>query len=242
MFRAYGNYWIGYADFRGRTDVRGYWLAVLANFIISMAIAFVYGFIVGLQGFGNPVTASYAFSLLCLLPSFAIIVRRLRDAGEKWTNIFWLLLPIAGAVVLIIKLCKPTAAERAAAQPAAVPPVTPAPVRAAQPSAPAQRPSAGGAVYGRSAVYKKLPLASLREYTGNGVCDVCNDSLSGRKAYIVPNDAFYRSPEYREHFKRVNSMFGITGAMAEQQLTHMQLTDTSPGSAVCEKCIHMFAE
>lgn len=45
-----------------------------------------------------------AFSVAVLLPMFAVTVRRLRDAGRNWTNIFWLLLPVAGAIVLIVQL------------------------------------------------------------------------------------------------------------------------------------------
>ncbi|HUG51593.1 MAG TPA: hypothetical protein VLZ78_11410, partial [Terrimesophilobacter sp.] len=33
-------------------------------------------------------------------PSLAVTVRRLRDAGYQWGHIFWLLLPVAGVIVL----------------------------------------------------------------------------------------------------------------------------------------------
>lgn len=45
-----------------------------------------------------------AFSVGTLLPMLAVTIRRLRDAGRVWTNIFWLFLPIAGAIVLIVQL------------------------------------------------------------------------------------------------------------------------------------------
>jgi uncharacterized membrane protein YhaH (DUF805 family) len=45
-----------------------------------------------------------AFSVAVLLPMFAVTIRRLRDAGREWTNIFWLLLPVAGTIVLIVHL------------------------------------------------------------------------------------------------------------------------------------------
>jgi uncharacterized membrane protein YhaH (DUF805 family) len=45
------------------------------------------------------------WSIAVLLPSLAVTVRRLRDAGRNWTELFWLLLPIAGAIVLIVHLC-----------------------------------------------------------------------------------------------------------------------------------------
>jgi uncharacterized membrane protein YhaH (DUF805 family) len=71
-------------------------------------------------------------------------------------------------------------------------------------------------------------------YTGTGVCDVCNRSLSNVKAYIVPNSVFYASPSWRAYFKRVS--FGATDA----DIRRMQTNDRSQGSAVCENCIHMF--
>jgi uncharacterized membrane protein YhaH (DUF805 family) len=76
---------------------------------------------------------------------------------------------------------------------------------------------------------KSYPL-----YTGSGVCDVCNRSLGSVKAYIVPNRVFYASPSWRAYFKRVS--FGATDA----DIKRMETNDRSPGSAVCENCIHMF--
>ena len=58
---------------------------------------------------GNSVYGYISFasvwSIVVLLPSLAVTVRRLRDAGRTWTELFWLLLPIAGAIVLIVHLC-----------------------------------------------------------------------------------------------------------------------------------------
>lgn len=108
MLEAYKNYWIGFADFKGRTNVKGYWLAVLAQFLVS----FILTFIVTFFGRYNPryatLTYLWPFQILCVLPSLAIMVRRLSDAGYSWINVFWLFLPIAGAVLLIIRLCKPS--------------------------------------------------------------------------------------------------------------------------------------
>ena len=75
-------------------------------------------------------------------------------------------------------------------------------------------------------------------YTGGGVCDVCNQSVSGRQAWIVPNDVFYGSPQYRQHLKNTMRMMGMTPTDAD--IERMRLMDHSQGSAVCENCIHMF--
>ena len=76
-------------------------------------------------------------------------------------------------------------------------------------------------------------------YTGQGVCDACNRPLSGVKAWIVPNDVFYASPQWRELQK--NNIFKLTGVKGtDADIARMQAQDHSPGSAICEHCIHMF--
>ena len=93
----------------------------------------------------------------------------------------------------------------------------------------------------------KKPLASFASYDESylgykkgGVCDVCNKGLSGKKAYAVPNDVFYASPEYREYMKS-GPFAAITGhRMTDADIDRMRDQDKSPGSAVCEDCIHMF--
>ena len=44
-------------------------------------------------------------------------MRRLRDAGHGWGNLFWILLPVAGAIVLIVLLAQPTQLTSPAATP-----------------------------------------------------------------------------------------------------------------------------
>lgn len=126
MLKAYKDYWLGYVDFRGRTSVAGYWFTVLANILVSIILSFILGFLAGILGafiydFQNTrfLALMLSFSCLCILPSLAIVIRRLRDAGKSWANIFWTFLPLAGSIILIVLLCQPsvppTQAELAAA-------------------------------------------------------------------------------------------------------------------------------
>ncbi len=62
-----------------------------------------------------------AFSVAVLLPMFAVTIRRLRDAGRAWTNIFWLLLPVAGAIVLIVQLSSMSITDAPMPTPPAMP-------------------------------------------------------------------------------------------------------------------------
>lgn len=238
MIEAYKNYWKGYADFTGRTSVGGYWWAVLAHVLAT----FLFSFLVGLAGgLGNNqhvvVTFSTTFMLLCITPSLAIAVRRLRDAGHAWTNLFWAFLPLVGSIILIVMLCKPTnsvASYQVIGQ-------------GSSNGAPAYRTYAPQQAVG---AFRKPSLHALQPYTGPGVCDVCNRSLSGRSAYVVPNPVFYGSPEWREHFRQIHrahcALLGLAGAGieadADRQIEMMRRNDSSAGSAVCADCIHMFAE
>lgn len=51
---------------------------------------------------------SGAFGVVVLVPTLAVTVRRLRDAGRSWVELFWLLLPVAGLIVLIVHLAEPS--------------------------------------------------------------------------------------------------------------------------------------
>ncbi len=98
----YIEMWKNYANFSDRTTVRGYWMAFLFNMIASFVIGFIGGLIPALTFLAT------VYSIAALIPGIAITVRRLRDAGYKWTSYFWLLLPIVGQIIFIVRLCKPS--------------------------------------------------------------------------------------------------------------------------------------
>lgn len=101
----YLDMWKNYANFSGRTSVRGYWMAFLFNFIAA-AILSVLGRAVPALTF-----LSSLYSLAIVVPSLAIAVRRFRDGGKKWTCVLLPLIPLVGAIIYIIKLCAPTVAD-----------------------------------------------------------------------------------------------------------------------------------
>ena len=105
--KEYLDMWKNYANFSGRTSVRGYWMAILFNFIAATIIGFI------------PIRIlASLYALAVLIPGLALVVRRLRDAGKPWTCIFLSLIPLAGGIILIVLLCKPSAPIDA--EPAAV--------------------------------------------------------------------------------------------------------------------------
>jgi len=137
-----------YAEFEGRATRPEFWWFALFSALVSAALTtlsvprFYGGF--GDGGFRDGVFAmpmmggfpnlAGVWSIAVLLPSLAVTVRRLRDAAHSWAEIFWILLPIAGAIVLIVRLADPSAPEPAA-------PVAPAPAPAAK-AAPRATPAA----------------------------------------------------------------------------------------------------
>ena len=102
--KEYLDMWKNYANFSGRTSVRGYWMAFLFNFIAS-AVFSIIGSIPALAFLAG------LYSLAALIPGLAITIRRLRDAGQGWGWIFISFVPLVGIIILIVKLCKPSVAS-----------------------------------------------------------------------------------------------------------------------------------
>lgn len=95
-----------YAAFNGRASRSEYWYFYLFNFIIANVLN-VAAVIV------NEESASVFFlilwvlySFITFLPSLAALTRRLHDIGKGGQNIFLLLVPIIGPVIIIMDLCK----------------------------------------------------------------------------------------------------------------------------------------
>lgn len=121
-----------YAEFEGRAGRPEFWWWTLFSFLVSSALSVFNVIPVGapteygaVASVGSILTGLWGIAVL--LPSLAVTVRRLRDAGYGWANIFWILLPIAGLIVLIVYLAQPSKfAPPAAAAPVAAPPAPPA--------------------------------------------------------------------------------------------------------------------
>lgn len=119
IFRAYKKYWMGYVDFTGRSTRSEYWLAVLANTIVSIILFTV--IIVAIL-FDRPdsdyhiiLNLLYGLAMVYFfanyIPSIALQVRRLRDAGFHWALIFLRYAPVIGDIVLLVLFCQPTKVE-----------------------------------------------------------------------------------------------------------------------------------
>ena len=90
-----------YAVFSGRARRKEYWYFVLFNAIIS----FVLGIIEALAGIApgtdyNVLAGLY--SLAVLLPSIGVVIRRLHDTGRSGWWLFIGLVPLIGAIILLV--------------------------------------------------------------------------------------------------------------------------------------------
>lgn len=94
-----------YANFNGRARRSEYWWFILANMIlaiVAMVIDNVAGITFGQIPYG-PVYVLYALALF--LPGLAVSVRRLHDVGKSGWFYFIALIPIVGAIWLLVLFC-----------------------------------------------------------------------------------------------------------------------------------------
>ena len=96
----YLEMWKRYGDFSGRSSVRDYWMAYLFNVLAGVLLSILAYIAPALAFLGG------LYSLVGLVPGLALTVRRLRDGGNGWGWIFITLVPLVGAIILIVKLCK----------------------------------------------------------------------------------------------------------------------------------------
>ena len=119
MINAYKNFFKGYAEFTGRSTRPDYWWVWLGNFILSIPFWIIYFYTVFLSTvmdsaseatfmvFGLVAIIYAVFYLAILVPTLALSVRRLRDAGFHWAFIFLRFAPM-GRIALLILHAMPT--------------------------------------------------------------------------------------------------------------------------------------
>ncbi|WKK72574.1 DUF805 domain-containing protein [Rathayibacter oskolensis] len=115
-----------YATFRGRASRAEYWWIILAGILLNLALRALDGSVSGLElsftpfrsgntPFETPWVAVLAgvLALGTLIPSLALLWRRLHDVNRSGMWIFALFIPIAGAVFLLILFLLPARPEGA---------------------------------------------------------------------------------------------------------------------------------
>lgn len=84
-----------FVTFTGRTSRADYWYFILALVLANTVLSIL------------SEDLSTIFSLVALLPWLSASVRRLRDAGLSAHQFWWLLVPVAGLIILVVQLAKP---------------------------------------------------------------------------------------------------------------------------------------
>jgi uncharacterized membrane protein YhaH (DUF805 family) len=103
-----------YTDFSGRARRTEYWMFVLFNIIFCIVAATIDNLLGitfkfdGPTGDPLPIYYGYVYALYALavfLPGLAVAVRRLHDVGKSGWMFFIVLIPIIGAIWLIVLFC-----------------------------------------------------------------------------------------------------------------------------------------
>ncbi len=88
-----------YAVFDGRTSRKGYWMFILFH-IIALIILSILDSIFKLELRDGRGILQFAYSLVVVIPSIAIGVRRLHDSER---NGWWVILPIVNLIMFMLK-------------------------------------------------------------------------------------------------------------------------------------------
>jgi uncharacterized membrane protein YhaH (DUF805 family) len=103
------SYFVKYAVFKGRARRSEFWFTVLFTVLVSAAVSIVAPghkeLVMGVQ-VDQQSPLSQLWSLATVVPSLAVTWRRLHDAGKSGTYFFYILIPIAGIIMLLIQLTK----------------------------------------------------------------------------------------------------------------------------------------
>ena len=105
-----------YAEFGGRAGRPEFWWFTLFSTLVTNLLGALTASVDGRQfdfsltanSFSGYVSFATVWGIIVLLPSLAVTVRRLRDAGYGWAPLLWLLLPLIGTIILIVLLAQPS--------------------------------------------------------------------------------------------------------------------------------------
>ncbi|WP_346349685.1 DUF805 domain-containing protein [Lactococcus petauri] len=123
MLESYKSFWKKYVDFESCATRTEWWWVQLCNFIVFLILAILAlpGLFMlmmsedismtlgGMAILGGGLIILYFLAIL--IPSVALNVRRLRDAGYHWAMIFINFVPYVGPIALFVLLQMPSKKE-----------------------------------------------------------------------------------------------------------------------------------
>ena len=96
-----------FGTFSGRARRKEYWMFFLVNVVIEIVIGIISGILGSISKdliiVGTIITGLYG--LFIFVPALACVVRRLHDVNKSGAWIFISLVPIVGAIWLLVLLC-----------------------------------------------------------------------------------------------------------------------------------------
>jgi len=114
FFDAIKSYFNNYATFKGRARRSEFWFTVLFTVLVSAALSIVFPGpteMVWDMEVEQSSAAENLWSLATIVPSLAVTWRRLHDVGRSGKYFFFILIPIAGIIMLLIELTKDSQPE-----------------------------------------------------------------------------------------------------------------------------------
>ena len=108
------QYWVNYANFKGRTSKTMFWWAVLFVFLANAAINAAFPAHMTTNMFMDmrftemtDSGMSNLWSIATFIPNLSMLVRRLQDTGRSGTNAWFILLPVVGWILLLMWTLQP---------------------------------------------------------------------------------------------------------------------------------------
>lgn len=97
-----------YTDFTGRARRSEFWYWALFEFLIGAVFGVLITILGGQQSFlGGLVNGLFGLiELALLIPSLAVIWRRLHDVGKSGVYFLFILIPLVGAILLLVWYCQ----------------------------------------------------------------------------------------------------------------------------------------
>jgi uncharacterized membrane protein YhaH (DUF805 family) len=99
--------YLNYANFKGRASRSQYWYWVLHYWIVSVALTVFSGVSLFLASDGTALPLGSLFFVGIFIPSIACATRRLHDINKSGALMLLGLIPIIGAIILLVWFCAP---------------------------------------------------------------------------------------------------------------------------------------
>lgn len=94
-----------FAEFKGRSPRKEYWMFTLFNLLIALGLGMLAGLVGGKEG-GLTDVVSGLYTLVVFVPSLALSVRRLHDIGKSGWWMLITLIPLVGPLIMLFFMVK----------------------------------------------------------------------------------------------------------------------------------------